>query len=34
MKMYQIQIKRQVEDKAGLLREIDVEAYLGSINKK
>jgi phosphoribosylaminoimidazole carboxylase len=34
MKMYQIQIKKQVEDKASLLREIDVEAYLARMNKK
>jgi len=34
MKMYQIQIEKQVEDKASLLREIDVEAYLARMNKK
>jgi phosphoribosylaminoimidazole carboxylase len=34
MKIYQIQIEKQVEDKASLLREIDVEAYLARINNK
>jgi hypothetical protein len=33
MKTYQIQIEKQVEDKASLLREIDVETYLARMKK-
>ena len=33
MKSYQVQIEKQVDDKASLLREIDVEAYLARMQK-
>ena len=33
MKTYQIQIEKRVEDKASLLREIDVETYLARMKK-
>lgn len=33
MKTYQIEIEKQVNDKATLLREVDVEAYLAKMNK-
>jgi hypothetical protein len=34
MQEYQSQNQKQVEDKASLLREIDVDAYLSRMNKK
>ena len=34
MEMYQLQIGKQVEDKASLLRELGIEAYLATKNKK
>ena len=34
MKNYQLEIEQQVKDKAELLRDIDVEAYLAKMGKK
>lgn len=34
MKQYQLDIEQQVVDKANLLKEIDVEAYLEKMGKK
>ena len=34
MKDYQLDMETQVRDKADLLREIDVEAYLARMGKK
>lgn len=34
MKAYQLDMEKQVLDKATLLREIDVEAYLAKMGKK
>lgn len=34
MRNYQLDIEKQVHDKANLLQEIDVEAYLAKMGKK
>lgn len=34
MKDYQRDMERQVEDKANLLKDIDVDAYLAKMGKK
>ena len=34
MKNYQLEIEQQVKDKAELLRDIDVEAYLAKMGRK
>lgn len=34
MKKYQLDMEKQVNDKANLLKEIDVQAYLEKMGKK